>query len=293
MPAWSSAEAEFGSVHDAKNIRDSAYTAHAGYVKVSDFVPESTKRSATEAAKIKVEGVGASRNREQANQPNSKNDNKVDPSTQSAYDKVISENLTSIGKYLADQSSSFGAAAEAADGRGSSKAGEGTPSASPGRNVAKWALENGKLVSPDFLEELPILSESTSEHVVYLRDDGRVVKRTKELYYGQVPAAEGGALISKSASPAEYLRRMALQTAVFHSDLRLEGFTIPKESLFFDDPSEAPYIVISQPWLKSEGVVTNKAIEELLSKEGFTPVPDSFFGWVRKADGVVVLDASP
>jgi hypothetical protein len=85
---------------------------------------------------------------------------------------------------------------------------------------------------------------------------------------------------------------MALQTVVFHSDVRLEGVMVPEESSFFDDPAEAPSIIISQPWVWSEGGVTFEGIREFLCGEGFLAVPDSFFGWVRPADGVVILDAS-
>jgi hypothetical protein len=124
-------------------------------------------------------------------------------------------------------------------------------------------------------------------------EDARVVKRTRELYYGQTPALNDGELISENASPSDYLRRMALQIAVFHTDFRLEGVTIQKESLFLDDPADAPYIVVSQPWIESKGAVEFHAIDRYLSGEGFVPIPKSFYGWVRPADGVVILDASP
>jgi hypothetical protein len=30
-----------------------------------------------------------------------------------------------------------------------------------------------------------------------------------------------------------------------------------------------------------------------LKKDGFVPVPQSYFGWYREADGVVIVDAKP
>jgi hypothetical protein len=295
VPAWSSAEAELGSGSDTKfAFRGSAPTAHAGFVKLSELLPGSIK-IAPPAGEAKSHATSFQGN---DGKPLASSQNPqaggIDPTQKIAYERVINENHSTLGKYLADQSRAFGEAAEAGDRGNGSESGEGTSSSSPGRNVEAWARAEGKLVPEGEIEALPVLSDSTSEHVVYLRlGDKRVVKRTRELYYGQVPELVDGKIVSESASPSGYLRRMALQTAVFHSDIRLEGISVPKESLFLDNPADAPYIVTSQPWFESEGTVTFHEVEDFLSKEGFAPIPNSFYGWIRPADGVVILDAAP
>jgi len=217
-----------------------------------------------------------------------------DRSDGSSYGRVIRANLASLGRHLADQSRTFSDAAEAAEPRGSNQPGEGASSAGSGRNVAAWADKKGKIIPESQFENFTFVSGSTSEHTVYYRkSDDRVVKRTRDLYYGQVPSLDDGQIVSVDASPAEYLRRMSLQMVVFNTDFRLEGVTIPKESLYLDDPADAPQIVVSQPWIESKRTVNEQDVGRFLSKEGFVPVPHSFYGWVRPADGVVVLDASP
>lgn len=137
-----------------------------------------------------------------------------------------------------------------------------------------------------------MVSDYTSEHSVYYRSqDDRAVKINKNLYYGEVPVVENGVLTSRGARPAEYLRRMELQAAVFHSDLKLEGVHIPKESLL-NDPLDGPQIVISQPYYEQVDRVTLKEVAEFLQEAGFERVPDSFYGWVQRSDGVVIQDAT-
>jgi len=218
----------------------------------------------------------------------------VDPEAQKAYEKIINEASSTLPGTLADQARTFQVAAKAIDGGGGAETGGGTSAAGRGRNVARWAEENGRLVSESEIASLPIISETTSEHQVHFREvDNRAIKQTRELYYGQVPAPEDGKLGGREASIDDYLRRMALQIAVFHDDIRLEGIVVPRDSLYLKNPADAPRVVISQQWYESRGKVTREAVGKFLGDEGFVGVSNSFNGWVRFADGVVILDASP
>ncbi len=140
-----------------------------------------------------------------------------------------------------------------------------------------------------------MVSNSTSEHEVFYRsEDARAVKRTWAGVFGQIPCLDGGKLDRRNAAPSEYLRRMALHISVFGSDIALEGVTVStKPSMIIGQPAGQPSIVISQLWYEKDGVATNEAIHEMLVDEGFRPVPASYFGWFRPADGTVIVDAKP
>jgi hypothetical protein len=87
---------------------------------------------------------------------------------------------------------------------------------------------------------------------------------------------------------------MALHISVFGSDLTLEGVTVSeKPSMIIGQPAGQPSIVISQLWYERVGIATNEVIHEMLVDEGFRPVPASYFGWYRPADGTVIVDAKP
>jgi hypothetical protein len=205
------------------------------------------------------------------------------------------EDEPSIPETDRDQQCAFEDAAEAIAG------GEGACPSDPAsfgveiRNLAEWAKREGTLITESEVDALPLVSNSTSEHEVFYRaDDSRAVERTWPGIYGQVPVVNGRALDRRNASPSEYLRRMALQIAVFGGDLRLEGVTISgKPSMIIGQPAGEPSIVISQRWYEKEGVATNEDIHDLLVQEGFRPVPSSYFGWYRPSDGVVIVDAKP
>ncbi|WP_264487800.1 hypothetical protein [Luteolibacter arcticus] len=145
------------------------------------------------------------------------------------------------------------------------------------------------------MDSLDLVSNSTSEHEVFYRPaDGRAVKRTWPGIYGQIPTASSGTLDRRNATPAEYLKRMALHIEVFASDIRLEGITVSdKPSMIIGQPPGQPSLVISQRWYAKEGLATNESIHDLLTGEGFRAVPSSYFGWYRPEDGVVIVDAKP
>lgn len=205
------------------------------------------------------------------------------------------ERESSIQETRRNQQQAFREAAEAIVG------GEGTSPSDPASfgveigNLEKWARSQGTLIPETEVDSLDLISNSTSEHEVFLRiADSRAVKRTWPGVYGQIPTAANGQLDRRNATPAEYLNRMALHIAVFASDIRLEGVTISdKPSMIIGQPSGQPSIVISQLWYARGGVATNEAIHDFLVGEGFRPVPSSYFGWYRLSDGVVIVDAKP
>lgn len=100
------------------------------------------------------------------------------------------------------------------------------------------------------------------------------------------------------AAPLDYLERFILHNALFQDDVRLEGIIIT------DHPSQLVgavpggcSMVISQRWLiaadDQNPHPTAEQIVSFMQELGFEPLPDSFFGWFREDDGVIVLDAKP
>ena len=163
--------------------------------------------------------------------------------------------------------------------------------------VAEWALAQGRLIHDRELEAIPLLSNSTSEHEVhYPTPDGRVVKKTWPGFYGQIPVWRGDRVEREPAMPSEYLDRQALQNEVFGSDLRLEGVNISERpSMIIGERGGQPSFVVSQRFIEAADPRSPKPSEAriatFLEAHGFEPLPRSYFGWLRAADGVVVLDA--
>ena len=88
---------------------------------------------------------------------------------------------------------------------------------------------------------------------------------------------------------------MALDILLFDSDIKLEGVTNSpnKPSLIIGEPAGQPSLVISQRWFDLKEKVTLQEIRCLLEEAQFRSVPGTFFGWFRKEDGVVIMDAKP
>jgi hypothetical protein len=161
--------------------------------------------------------------------------------------------------------------------------------------VEAWARDTGRLIAPEAIDVLPVVSNSTSEHEVFFRPwEGRAVKRTWAGVYGQVPTPVNGALGRKNAVPTEYLRRMLLQILLFDSDLILEGVSISnKPSMVLFEPPGRPSFVISQRWFELVDKATTEDIGTLMEEAGFTFLPKAYFGWYRAEDRIVVVDAKP
>ncbi len=87
---------------------------------------------------------------------------------------------------------------------------------------------------------------------------------------------------------------MALQILFIDSDLKLEGVIISeKPSIILFEPPGQPSFVISQRWFERTDRVTTEEIRELMEDSGFQLVPRSYFGWFRREDRMVVVDAKP
>jgi len=98
------------------------------------------------------------------------------------------EDYASLPANLADQARAFQiAAAEIECGSGSGASADTSPRSQAG-DVEAWARRTGALIPAADIDALPLVSNSTSEHEVHLREsDGRVVKRTWAGFYGQIP----------------------------------------------------------------------------------------------------------
>lgn len=221
---------------------------------------------------------------------------------QAAFDKVAGDDA--IRHLPVKARANIRALREAAaevDRRGGASDGGERP-ASDARDVGallQWAREKGRLIpEAEFVRLGRPMSNATSEHEVWQSSDGEsVMKRTWAGFYGQVPSPESGKLGRKTATPADYLRRMALQNAVFGSEIRLQGVTTSeKPSLIIGAPSGEPSFVVSQGFITPADLrfphPSDAQIASFMESHGFKPAPKSYFGWWRP-DGVVIVDAKP
>ena len=165
------------------------------------------------------------------------------------------------------------------------------------QHVQEWARAQGCLIDERGFASLTLISNSTSEHEVWFREsDRRAVKRTWPGFFGQVPVWKGERLDRIPATPLQYLERQLLHNEVFDGDIVLEGVCVSsKPSMIIGEDPGQPSFVISQPFIKAtnrdSATPTEQQISTFLSAHGFEPVPGSYFGWQRAADGVVILDA--
>jgi hypothetical protein len=69
------------------------------------------------------------------------------------------------------------------------------------------------------------------EHFNQLFQDGiELVGVTKAGFYRQIPAPSNGKLDRRNATLADYLRRLALQVALFQNDVQLEGISVSSQA---------------------------------------------------------------
>lgn len=100
------------------------------------------------------------------------------------------------------------------------------------------------------------------------------------------------------ATPLQYLQRFGALSQLFDDDLRFEGIILSgKESQLVDAVPGGCSMVISQRWLVAadpdDPTPTLEEISTYMAERGFQAIPDSFFGWIREADGLLILDAKP
>ncbi|MFN7564902.1 MAG: hypothetical protein ACK5TH_24220 [Prosthecobacter sp.] len=191
----------------------------------------------------------------------------------------------------------FGEAAAALAGSGAAP-GESLAQ-SQVRRLIEWAETRQCLIREEDFEALPLVSNETSEHEVRFRQsDRRVVKRTWNGTFGMTPVRSPDGWIPAMATPLQYLQRFAALSQLFDDDLRFEGIILSaNESQLVDAVPGGCSMVISQRWLVAadpdEPTPSLEEIAEFLTDLGFEPIPDSFFGWIRGTDGLLILDAKP
>lgn len=102
----------------------------------------------------------------------------------------------------------------------------------------------------------------------------------------------------KLATPLEYLERLALQNRVFADDFRVEGVNISEKPsmILFQQPGH-PSFVVSQEWIiaadPENPTPSADEIAAYLRDAGFEAVPGAYYGWWRREDGVLIVDAKP
>ncbi|HUZ06678.1 MAG TPA: NAD-dependent DNA ligase LigA, partial [Candidatus Paceibacterota bacterium] len=163
--------------------------------------------------------------------------------------------------------------------------------------LREWAERRGVLIPESRWQALALVASGTAEHDVRFRaEDGRAVKRTLPGTFGFIPRLQNGKGISIPASPAEYLQRIQLQNEIFDDDARLEGVMVSDApSMLIGQPAGGISFVISQKWLEAADLQRphpdESQIAAYLDERGFKKIPGAFFGWIREADHVVILDA--
>ncbi|HBJ83288.1 MAG TPA: hypothetical protein DDZ88_05330 [Verrucomicrobiales bacterium] len=167
------------------------------------------------------------------------------------------------------------------------------------QRLIAWAQNSQRLIAEPEFERLPLVSDETGEHEVRFHEpDRRVWKKTWPGTFGMMPEWSPEGWKPAYATPLEYLERFILHNALFQDDVRLEGVVITAQppALVGAVPGGCS-MVISQRWLiaaddqNPHPIVSQ--ISAYMQERGFKPLPDSFFGWFREDDGVIVLDAKP
>lgn len=113
-----------------------------------------------------------------------------------------------------------------------------------------------------------------------------------------MPRIRNGIVDREVATPLEYLERLELHNAVFADDFRVEGVTVSdKPSLILFEKPGQPSLVISQQWIIAANTdlptPSIKEISDYLTEIGFEAAPKSYYGWLRRADAVLIVDAKP
>lgn len=167
------------------------------------------------------------------------------------------------------------------------------------RRLREWARQRGCLIGEATWQALDPVSHGSAEHEVRFRAaDNRAVKRTHPGTFGFQPIQREGRWVSVPATPLAYLNRFKVQNDLFGDDVRLEGVMESSgPSMVIGQPADGISFVISQFWLDAADPEhphpTEAAITEFFTQRGFHRIPGAFYGWLRAADGVTVLDARP
>jgi hypothetical protein len=191
----------------------------------------------------------------------------------------------------------FGEAAKALAGAGACSSGS-LAQVQAGRLI-EWATARSLLIREAEFELLPLVCDETGEHEVRFREsDQRLLKKTWPGTFGMVPEWSPEGWKPAAATPFEYLDRFLLHNDLFDDDVRLEGVIVSARPVGLVGALEQGVsILISQRWLVAADPnsphPTLFEISSYMAERGFESLPDSFFGWFRESDGILVLDAKP
>lgn len=117
--------------------------------------------------------------------------------------------------------------------------------------LGEWAVARGRLLPFDYIEQFSYIGEG-AEHRVYKSDAASLVaiKATRCNNFGHSTLEEG-----KTATPLEYLKRLAWQNYFFGDDIRIVG-------VCHDDEDQIE-IVTSQPWISAHEYRPNPTTDEI------------------------------
>jgi hypothetical protein len=161
--------------------------------------------------------------------------------------------------------------------------------------LVAWAIKNRAILPVTYFSGLRQLGGTTAEHVVYVHQgDNRAIKQTHAGTFGVTPDAKGK---QTGATPLFYLRRILLMNRVFDSRIRLEGVFYAKSYVIGKTDDLHPCIVVSQPWYRaampSNPHPSDFEIKEFMEVAGFEQKGGSYFGWFKKDEKILVIDARP
>jgi hypothetical protein len=164
--------------------------------------------------------------------------------------------------------------------------------------LRRWASQEGCLISPERLAKFPLLSDRTSEHKVFFDlTRKRAIKQTLPGQFGWIPKLDQSRWTLGIATPLDYLNRWLLFNLVLGDDVQLEGISTEGASMIIGDTTEPVSIIVSQRWHRAvdpnDPAPTENEISAFFHKLHFHRLPNSFHGWQRASDGIIILDARP
>ena len=117
-------------------------------------------------------------------------------------------------------------------------------------------------------------------------DGGNVIKLTKRNAYGLYAVFDpaSGKTGSRPASALEYLERLQWHNDLFGDDIRLLGVA--------ENSGGAVFTLTSQPFISGE-CATHDEIAAFQSGLDFELLDEVLGAWIRRSDGLVMLDAVP
>jgi hypothetical protein len=123
-----------------------------------------------------------------------------------------------------------------------------------------WARRHKRIVDSSFVERFRHVSSGAEHAVFHDQRRGLAIKATHPNRYGHSTHEEGA-----SATPLEYLRRLAWHNALFGDDIRFLGLILVEDSV---------QVVTSQPWIVADEkhFTTVEEIDKYFDALGFRHV---------------------